>query len=580
MCDEYDDFSSDSIIDFDDDFSDEPIIDFDDSFSDGPIVDFDDDFSDASIVDFDNGYDNSIEELLNNTEEGSVENLAEITSLEIPDSDGDEVITEDFNLEELQNNTDEGSAEQLEEIINSDGNLDDTLYMTREDIENIIEETNDPEELRQLENEIVSGRVQVDTGYNLIEDGDFTEDDAAFVRTRDHNEQWEVGNRYIDDNVEAIRDDLRDKGMEDGPEMESIAMTERARMQEELANNINRDFSNGYYYDPIKNYLDNCSDDPINYLSDSNSCEEITNLMNNDIDDQMAAINTSHKKPTANEIAEGLSAAVAGMAVVSMPMNYVDAYQEVKTVDIPEDISTEQIQIEQIQTINDILDEYGVVQIDAEEIGEIKAEEQEERIRQINEAEEGKGIEVFDKPPENPEEFSINSVYEGLDYYDFDGKNYLLDSERLDSSLDYFNDENWEALSLDEKEMAMLDLGEYVKEVIGFENPPEIVFYNSEVEGEYGGYFPDTNTLEINEYMLYENDEAADTVAHELWHAYQHERAMNPQSAKDYQYQYGFDNYISPDEDFIGYQNQLVESEARIFAEQFKNRINMIGGKI
>lgn len=75
-------------------------------------------------------------------------------------------------------------------------------------------------------------------------------------------------------------------------------------------------------------------------------------------------------------------------------------------------------------------------------------------------------------------------------------------------------------------------------------------------------------------HMLYDNNEAADTIAHELWHAYQHERAMNPQSAKDYQYQYGFENYIRPDDDFTAYQDQLVEAEARAFAQQFKDRLS------
>jgi acetolactate synthase-1/2/3 large subunit len=60
-----------------------------------------------------------------------------------------------------------------------------------------------------------------------------------------------------------------------------------------------------------------------------------------------------------------------------------------------------------------------------------------------------------------------------------------------------------------------------------------------------------TNTLRINENMLYESDEAADTVAHELWHAYQHERAENPHSPKDFHYQAGFDNYIRPSDDLL-----------------------------
>ena len=179
-----------------------------------------------------------------------------------------------------------------------------------------------------------------------------------------------------------------------------------------------------------------------------------------------------------------------------------------------------------------------------------------------------------------PNEINYDEVFEGLDDYDFDGIDYATDTERLDSSLENFDSSTWEGLSLDEQKAAMTDLADYVKDVIGFDNPPEIVYYNNPVDGDYGGYSPGSNTLEVNEYMLYNNEEAADTVAHELWHAYQHQRANNPQSAKDYQYQYGFDNYIRPEDDFAGYQDQLVEAEARAFAQQFKDRLNMKGRRI
>lgn len=174
-------------------------------------------------------------------------------------------------------------------------------------------------------------------------------------------------------------------------------------------------------------------------------------------------------------------------------------------------------------------------------------------------------------------EIDYEAVYSGLDSYDFDGVDVNTVTERLDSSLERFQSGTWESLSVDDQKAAMSDLADYVKDVIGFENPPNIVYYNNPVDGDYGGYSPETNTLSVNEYMLYDNNEAADTIAHELWHAYQHERAMNPQSAKDYQYQYGFDNYIRPDDDFTAYQDQLVEAEARAFAQQFKDRLRAKG---
>ena len=171
-------------------------------------------------------------------------------------------------------------------------------------------------------------------------------------------------------------------------------------------------------------------------------------------------------------------------------------------------------------------------------------------------------------------EINYNEVYEGLQNYDFDGIDYQQNIERLDASLDNFQQTNWENLNIDEQKDAMNGLAEYVERVIDFDNPPEIVYYNNPVEGDYGGYSSGTNTLEVNEYMLYNNEEAADTIAHELWHAYQHQCALNPKGAKDYQYQYGFENYVRPEDDFSAYQEQLVESEARAFAQQFKDRLN------
>jgi hypothetical protein len=119
----------------------------------------------------------------------------------------------------------------------------------------------------------------------------------------------------------------------------------------------------------------------------------------------------------------------------------------------------------------------------------------------------------------------------------------------------------------------MTELAGFVANDTGNENPPEIVFRNDMNDGEYGGYNPGTNTLEINENMLDDSAESADTVAHEMWHAYQQQCASDPTNEKGQEYQEGFDNYISPEYDFEGYQNQMVEAEAREYAQGFKNRL-------
>ena len=188
-------------------------------------------------------------------------------------------------------------------------------------------------------------------------------------------------------------------------------------------------------------------------------------------------------------------------------------------------------------------------------------------------------IEALTEAPDPVQEVPIDyeMVYEGLAEYDFDGKEYNQNSGQLNNLLEGFTEDNWNNMELEGQKEQITGLFDYVNDVLGLENPPNIEYYNEAEQGNYGGYNPATNTLSINEYMLHDSKEAADTVVHELWHAYQHERASNPQSPKDFQYQFGFDNYIRPSDDFDGYQSQLVEAEARAFADQFKDALAQIG---
>ena len=165
------------------------------------------------------------------------------------------------------------------------------------------------------------------------------------------------------------------------------------------------------------------------------------------------------------------------------------------------------------------------------------------------------------------------SVGEDLNRYSKDAG-----TERLNTALENFQDGKWSNLSLDERKHSMTELADYVADATGNKNPPEIVFRDNMNDGEYGGYNPNTNTLEINQNMLDDPAEAADTVAHEMWHAYQQQCALDPASERGREYQEGFDNYISPAYDFEGYQNQMVEAEAREFAQGFKDRLSRMQG--
>ena len=151
-------------------------------------------------------------------------------------------------------------------------------------------------------------------------------------------------------------------------------------------------------------------------------------------------------------------------------------------------------------------------------------------------------------------------------------------NEQLDPILDNFQEDKWSDLSLEEKKQSMIDLPDYVASDTGNENPPKIVFRDDMPDGAYGGYSPKTNTMEINVNMLDDSVEAADTIAHEMWHAHQEQAANNPSNPRAEEYQEAFDNYISPEYDFEAYQNQMLEAEARDYAQGFKDRLTGLKG--
>lgn len=180
-------------------------------------------------------------------------------------------------------------------------------------------------------------------------------------------------------------------------------------------------------------------------------------------------------------------------------------------------------------------------------------------------------------------EINYDEIYGGLEQEElnraFENINIDADPERLEASLESFQQQTWDNLTLDEQKESMSDLTDYVIETIGFDNPPHIEYYNNPRNGDYGGYNPSDNTLRVNEYMLANSEEAADTIAHELWHAHQRECANDPKDVRDYQYQFNYENYITPEMGHEAYENQLIEAEARAFARQFKGRIQEMAGR-
>lgn len=77
-----------------------------------------------------------------------------------------------------------------------------------------------------------------------------------------------------------------------------------------------------------------------------------------------------------------------------------------------------------------------------------------------------------------------------------------------------------------------------------------------------GYYTQSTNTVSLNaehiDYYIF------NTVAHECRHAWQHTQS---------QFDDSFNNYVSPEQNYSGYYNQLVEVDARAYGEQMLNNL-------
>ena len=78
---------------------------------------------------------------------------------------------------------------------------------------------------------------------------------------------------------------------------------------------------------------------------------------------------------------------------------------------------------------------------------------------------------------------------------------------------------------------------------------------------------------------MHDAAETADTISHEYRHKYQHERAEKLETERDLAFKDGFDNYIRAEDDYQGYKEQLVEADARAYAQAVKEQIDSYAGQ-
>lgn len=135
--------------------------------------------------------------------------------------------------------------------------------------------------------------------------------------------------------------------------------------------------------------------------------------------------------------------------------------------------------------------------------------------------------------------------------------------------------DNWEAFDENERKNIVVDFSNILAEKLGLEDIPNCNFYFADEQGNYGFYSKADNNININTKYLYDYKETINTVAHELRHAYQYQRAEIGETHIDDMYKCNLDNYqelIYLDGycvNFFDYYNQFVEVEARAFAKIF-----------
>lgn len=142
---------------------------------------------------------------------------------------------------------------------------------------------------------------------------------------------------------------------------------------------------------------------------------------------------------------------------------------------------------------------------------------------------------VFVDPPEIQdmyfveEENLLSLIFDRHeDEFTFDFK---LDDE-IQSVLSCFDSAKWETLSDGERRAAIDALADVIGKKLGLDKNPIIQFYDGQ-DGSYGAYLPEQSTIVINSNTLPNAKEAVDTIAHEMRHAYQHQRATHQETLLD-----------------------------------------------
>ena len=140
-------------------------------------------------------------------------------------------------------------------------------------------------------------------------------------------------------------------------------------------------------------------------------------------------------------------------------------------------------------------------------------------------------------------------------------------SNEVISTLKKFTTDAWVHMDQSEKMTCIDELVASISKDLDLNDKPYVVISDS-IES-HGAYVSEDNVIIISSKDINDPKEIVNTIAHEMRHAYQHERADIGETTEDVLYKLNFDNYIQPDF-FYDYYNQYVEVEARVFADKIE----------
>ncbi len=475
-------------------------------------------------------------------------------------------------LEVSETSTEDEMMMELSQLDTIEPEMIDAAYLEELECAN----ADNPEFIDGINRLIDEGKINVVDSSEITDEISDEEDDVKVLTREVTEEVLESRERDTEEVLNNYRENLEERGVEQ-EQIEEFLGQERDKINAEYESLDRGDTSSNIYETPAD------WDEIAETLLGQETTDVETDLHDN--------------ANVADEMVEILEESELEQAESELNENPFD--EDIDSTEENDDVITEATEIFGERVENETGIDAEVEETKDETLSELWEEETAEELDEMNTLEstlnefeetvedddESIDEELHANETDEVQEIAINydEIYEEIQQealeQGFENVDILTDAERLDSSLEHFEESNWEKLSLEEQKESLSNLAEYVEETIGFENPPQIEYYYNSREGDYGGYNSETNTLQVNEYMLYNSNEAADTIAHELWHAHQRECAENPQTARDYQYQYNFENYITPELDHQAYESQLLEAEARAFAAQFKERLASISGR-